>query len=118
MTEQVSIETTDATLAALVMRATVGRMRARLQECAGRGWRVLLLAEDGVQVSVRDVILLARGILRSRVDDEVTVRHGDRSFAVRAPAAAGEPTRKRRSVAFVCASEKDAAPTRKRRYGE
>lgn len=112
MTGKVSIETADATLAALLMRETVGRMRARLQQCAGRGWRVLLLADDGVPVSVRDVISLVRDLLRARGLGEATVRHGSRSFTVQAGAAEAGPVRRRSAALFHCVSNEDETPAK------
>lgn len=89
MRESIWIETPDAVNAAWLMQDTVGRFRARLVQCTGRAWRVLVLPDRDSEVLMADVISLVRRWLRRRGIRETTLHLGRRCLTVRAARAAG-----------------------------
>lgn len=54
------IDAPDARSAAFLMRESIGRLRARLVECSGHGWRVVVLPDGAFMPVLAEVIALVR----------------------------------------------------------
>lgn len=88
------IEAADAGSAALLMREGVGRIPARLVQCAGSRWRVVVHATGSQRPTAGEVIALVRCWLARTGLCAAEVHLGARAFTVRrAPAALATTSR-------------------------
>lgn len=77
------IDAPDARSAAFLMRDCIGRLRARLVECSGHGWRVVVLPEGARMPLLTDVVALVRCWLSRLGLQEAVLHVGMRTFTVR-----------------------------------
>ncbi len=77
--DAVWIEAPDAVSAALLMRESVGRLPARLVQCAGSHWRIDVMAHCP---AMADVVALVRRWLSLADLGAVDVHEGTRTFVV------------------------------------
>ena len=88
MAEPMWIDAPDARSAADLMRESIGHLRARLVECSGGRWRVVLLPDGAQLPAVHDVITLVRCWLSRLELSDAVVHIGLRRVTVRAVPAA------------------------------
>lgn len=77
------IDAPDARSAAFLMRESIGHLRARLVECSGHGWRVVVLPDGALMPVLADVIALVRCWLSRLGLHEAVLHVGVRTLTVR-----------------------------------
>ncbi len=83
MREPMWIDAPDARSAALLMRESIGRLRAGLVECSGHGWRVVVLPDGARTPVLAEVIALVRCWLSRLGLPEAVLHVGVRTLTVR-----------------------------------